>query len=86
MLGYAKKHRDAKGQLEAWYHEADRALWTGPQDIKARYSSASFLHGNVVVFNIKGNKYRLVVKVSYGPKVVFVKWFGTHAEYDGEDF
>jgi len=86
LIEYGNRHADAKGQLDAWYHEAAKAGWRGPQDIKERYPSASFLHDNVVVFNIKGNKYRLVVKVGYAAGVVFVKWFGTHAEYGRKEF
>ncbi|MBI5191604.1 MAG: type II toxin-antitoxin system HigB family toxin [Nitrospirae bacterium] len=86
LAGYWKKYRDAKGQLDAWYHEADKAEWAGTQDIKRRYPSASFLHDNIVVFNIKGNKCRLVVKVRYESQAVFVRWFGTHADYDKEVF
>jgi mRNA interferase HigB len=86
LIEYGKSHGDAKGQLDAWYDEAVKARWTGPQEIKARYASASFLHKNIVVFNIKGNRYRLVVKVEYQSQIVYVKWFGSHAEYDKQTF
>ncbi|MBI5696822.1 MAG: type II toxin-antitoxin system HigB family toxin [Nitrospirae bacterium] len=86
LTGYWKKYRDSKSQLEAWYQEADKASWDGPQDVKRRYPSASILHDNVVVFNIKGNKYRLVVKIQYESRMVLVKWFGTHADYDKQVF
>jgi mRNA interferase HigB len=82
LIGYGKKYVDAKCQLDAWYHETDKGRWSGPQDIKERYPSASLLRNNVVVFNIKGNRYRLVVRVEYKSQVVFVTWFGPHAEYD----
>jgi mRNA interferase HigB len=82
LIEYGKKYVDAKGQLDAWYHEAEKVGWFGPQDIKDRYPSASFLRNNVVVFNIKGNRYRLVVRVDYQSQVVFITWFGPHAEYD----
>jgi mRNA interferase HigB len=82
LIEYGKKYVDAKGQLDAWYHEADKARWYGPQDIKVRYPSASLLHNNVVVFNIKGNRYRLIVHVEYKAQVVFITCFGSHAEYD----
>lgn len=82
LIDYGKSYSDAKGQLDAWYDEAVKAHWTGPQEIKDRYASASFLHNNMVIFNIKGNRYRLVVKVNYQSQIVSVKWFGTHAEYD----
>lgn len=85
LLSYLKKHSDAKSQLLAWYGEATRARWTNPQHIKNRYPSASFLPNNDVVFNIKGNKYRLVVNIRYESQLVFIKWFGTHSEYDKLD-
>ncbi|WP_044558393.1 type II toxin-antitoxin system HigB family toxin [Azospirillum sp. B4] len=75
---------DSRGPLEAWYAEAAKAQWTGPADIKARYATASFV-GERVVFNIGGNKYRLVVFVHYGFKTIYIRFVGTHAEYDAID-
>jgi mRNA interferase HigB len=86
LVEYGIKFGDAKSQLDTWYHEVEKASWSGSQDIKERYSSASFLHKNIVIFNIKGNRYRLVVKVEYQSQVVFIKWFGTHADYDKQNF
>jgi len=77
--------RDAKGPLEAWYYEADHAQWASPADVKTQYGSASILKDNRVVFNIAGNKYRLVVRINYSSKTVFVRFIGTHREYDGVD-
>jgi mRNA interferase HigB len=71
--------------LRAWYDEARRATWKAPQEIKARYASASFVGKNRVVFNIKGNDYRLVVAVSYSFQAVYIKFVGTHAAYDRID-
>lgn len=65
--------------------EASAAQWRTPQDIKARYASVSFLAGRRVVFNIKGNDYRLVVSVAYAQQALFIKFIGTHAEYDRID-
>ena len=62
------------------------AQWRGPQDIKNRYPTASFLAEHRVIFNIKGNTYRLVVKARYRYGVVLIEWIGTHAEYDKQDF
>ena len=76
------KHADAKSQLDAWLAEVEKADWKSPADLKRRYVSASFLRDQVVIFNVKGNRFRLVVKVNYPGEVVLVKWFGTHAEYD----
>lgn len=77
--------QDAKGPLEAWYYEAKHAQWACPADIKAQYGSASILKDNRVVFNIAGNKYRLVVRINYDSKTVFVRFIGTHREYDKID-
>jgi mRNA interferase HigB len=76
------KHADARGPLEAWQTEAERAEWAGPQDVKSRYPSASFLADNKVIFNIKGNTYRLVIKAKYQNGIILIEWVGTHAEYD----
>jgi len=85
-----EKHPQAEGPLRAWYDEADKASWTGPQDIRDNYRHASFLQNSRVVFNIGGNKYRLIVHVHYVDKNlpggrVFVRFVGTHAEYDKVD-
>ncbi|MEE8479904.1 MAG: type II toxin-antitoxin system HigB family toxin [Desulfobacterales bacterium] len=77
--------QDAKGALEAWYYEAKHAQWASPADIKALYRSASILKDNRVVFNIAGNKYRLIVRINYDSKTVFVRFIGTHREYDRID-
>jgi len=78
-------HGDAKGRLLAWLAEAETAAWTSPNELKARYPSASLLRDNRCVFNIGGNRYRLVVKINYGTGVIHVRWCGTHAEYDRID-
>ena len=73
---------DAQGPLESWHDEAAQAIWTSPQDIKAQYRSASICGNNRVVFNIAGNKYRLVVETQYRAAIVWVKFVGTHTHYD----
>ena len=75
------KHAIVRGTLNAWLMEAEEANWTNPQDIKNRYPTASFLEENKVIFNIKGNHYRLIVVVDYQRQIVIVSWVGTHAEY-----
>lgn len=75
-------HEDAKKALEAWFHEVKYAQWSSPAEIKAKYGSASILKENRVVFNIAGNKYRLVVRINYDSKTVFIRFIGTHKEYD----
>jgi len=73
---------DSKGALQSWYEEAIKAIWKTPQDIKEQYRSASICGNNRVVFNISGNKYRLVVEMQYRAGIVWVKFVGTHAQYD----
>ena len=77
-----EKHRDCEQQLSAWYHEASRASWQTPNDIKREYATASILPNNRVVFNIRGNHYRLVVKINYDYQIMWIRFIGTHAEYD----
>ena len=79
------RHQNARRALEAWYYEAKNAQWASPADIKAQYRSASILKDNRVVFNIAGNKYRLIVRINYDSKTVFVRFLGTHREYDKID-
>ena len=76
------KHSDCEDSLKAWHKEAEESNWETPQDIKKGYPSASILQDNRVVFNIKGNKYRLVVKLNYDFAIVWIRFIGTHAEYD----
>ena len=75
----------AETPLRGWYAEASRADWRTPADIKAAHRNASFLPGNRVVFNIKGNDYRLVVAVRYSSTTMFIRFVGTHADYDRID-
>jgi mRNA interferase HigB len=83
---FRKAHADSRGPLDAWRREAEEANWLTSQDIKQRYRSADFLADNRVIFNIKGNSYRLVVKVRYQNGMVIVEWVGTHAEYNRKRF
>ena len=73
---------DARGPLESWHEEALKASWTSPQDVKDQYASASICGNNRVVFNVAGNKYRLVVEMQYRAGIVWVKFIGTHRQYD----
>ncbi|MDZ7750659.1 MAG: type II toxin-antitoxin system HigB family toxin [Gammaproteobacteria bacterium] len=75
-------HQDARGPLEAWHAEATKAIWQSPHDIKAQYGNASIISDETVVFNIAGNKYRLVVNLDYGRQTAYVKFVGTHEQYD----
>jgi len=82
LKSFWEKHPDAENALRAWYTEVKRAIWQGPQDVKNAYGTASMLRNNRVVFNIKGNSYRLVVAVKYEFQVVYIRFVGTHAAYD----
>jgi mRNA interferase HigB len=75
-------HPDAEQHLKAWIDEAKKATWTQPSDIKETYRHASILKNRRVVFNIKGNKYRLIIAVAYRFGAVYIKFIGTHAQYD----
>ena len=79
------KHADAEQPLKAWFHEAKIADWKSFASIKARYRSADLLPGNRVVFNIKGNTYRLIVHIHFNTRIVFIRFIGTHAAYDRID-
>lgn len=79
---FIKKHSDSKGWLKAWLAEARTAEWQSPNGIKNQYSSASILNNNKVAFDVKGNKYRMEIQVSYRNKVIAIKRLGTHAEYN----
>lgn len=78
---FAAQHAEIRGPLTAWIAEIEEANWRGPGDVKARYPSASFLSDNRAIFNIKGNKYRIEVKLSYETQVLIALRIGTHAEY-----
>lgn len=79
---FCRQHADVRSQVNAWLAEVRATKWHNPADLKERYPSASLLENDRVVFNLKGNKYRLVVKVGYRSQVVRVLKIGTHAEYD----
>jgi len=76
---------DAQQPLKTWYAEACRAAWKSPAEVKAQYGNASIVGNNRVVFNIAGNKYRLIVAFAYRTQIAYIKFVGTHAEYDKVD-
>jgi len=78
-------YSDSKSSLEAWYKEALKANWNNPNQIKEQYTSASVVGNNRIVFNIHGNKYRLIVKINYDAQIVFMRFIGTHKQYDNID-
>lgn len=74
-------HADARKWIENWIFDVEAARWQTSLDIKNLYASASFLASNIVIFNVKGNRYRLETKIAYNTGIVVVQWLGTHAEY-----
>ncbi len=76
------KYSDSKSALESWYKEALRLDWNNPNEVKEMYGSASIIGNEKVVFNISGNKYRLIVTINYYARIVFIKFIGTHKQYD----
>jgi mRNA interferase HigB len=80
-----KQHPKLKGPLEAWHQEVARADWASPSEVKQQFGSASVVPDNRVMFNIAGNQYRLVVKVNYPYRIVYIRFIGTHETYDEID-
>lgn len=79
------KHPNSKKSLQAWHADTKQERWKSPNDIKKTYRNASIINNNRVVFNIKGNDYRLIVAIKYDFEVVYIRFIGTHAEYDKID-
>jgi len=75
-------HPQAEQPLKSWFHEVKQASWTTPHDVKKLYRSADSISDNRIIFNIGGNKYRLIVKINYLCRVVYIRFVGTHKEYD----
>jgi mRNA interferase HigB len=82
--GY-KDHTALKGALDAWFDEVQKARWSSASDVKRSYATASVVSADRIVFNIKGNDYRLVVAVDFEKGIVWIKWIGTHRDYDKID-
>jgi len=85
LLAFVAKHPAAKQSVLSWVDEVKKASWTKPSDVKAQFATASILKSRRVVFNIKGNEYRLIVAIAYRTGFVFVKFIGTHSQYDAVD-
>jgi len=79
---YWEKHPETEQYLKTWYDTAMSSLWSNPNEVKKTFASASILKNERVVFNIKGNSYRLVVKFNYEKQWIFIRFIGTHSEYD----
>jgi mRNA interferase HigB len=82
LVQFSEKYPDSEQSLRAWYDEVKNGQWKTPQAIKDQYRNASFIGNNRVVFNIKGNDYRLIVAVAFKFGVIYIKFIGTHAAYD----
>ena len=85
LRDFWQKYPDAEQPLKSWYSEASRAVWQSPTDVKNLYRNASIVANNRVVFNIKGNDYRLIVHIRYDINIIFIRFIGTHKEYDKID-
>lgn len=85
LRDFWEAHADAEEPLMAWYREVEKADWSTPVEVKERYRNASIVGDDRVVFNIKGNDYRIIVKINYRYRVVYVRFIGAHAEYDKID-
>ena len=82
LRAFGEKHADTRSWIEGWLSDVELSNWATPNDVKNRYASASFLASNIVIFNLKGNRYRLETVIAYKTKIVMIQWIGTHAEYD----
>lgn len=85
LVDFWNRYPDSENALDAWYKEAENACWRKSADIKEKYRSASILKDSRIVFNICGNKYRLIVKCNYAYSMVYIRFAGTHKEYDAID-
>jgi mRNA interferase HigB len=82
LVRFCATHGSARKWLSNWVSETEAAIWDSPQAIKDHFATASFLAGNTVIFNVKGNAFRLEVVIAYRTRVIHIEWIGTHAEYD----
>lgn len=82
MRDFWKVHADSEQQLKSWFQEASSAGWKNPNDVKKEYPSASVLNDNRIVFNIRGNNYRLIIRINYNYQMIWIRFIGTHAAYD----
>jgi len=85
LRNYWSRSKKAEQPLKAWIQETQNSIWENSSELKKKYRNASIINSKRVVFNIKGNDYRLVVDIEYRLKIVFIVWIGTHAQYDKID-
>lgn len=82
LRDFWERHNDCEQQLKAWYQEASKSTWKSPNEVKEEYPNASIVNEGRIVFNIKGNRYRLIVKINFDHQMIYIRFVGTHAEYD----
>lgn len=82
LISFWKKYPDSKQSLKSWFDEVQNANWKTANELKMQYRNASIITKKRVVFNIKGNHYRLVIDIEYKLRIIFIVWIGTHKEYD----
>ena len=82
---FCKRYADAEQYLLSWFRKASAEDWRNPQEVKAKYGNVKIIKGNRAIFKIKGNKYRLVVKINYRRHAVYIRFVGTHEQYDSID-
>lgn len=85
IQGYWNEHPECEQALKAWIQEVELAKWQTPQELKGQFKSASILTGKRIIFNINGNRYRLVVDIEFRLQIIFIVWFGDHQAYDQID-
>ena len=85
LIAFYTKHPDCKGSLEKWYHDVETCLWEKPSDVVRDFNTARTLKNNRAIFEINRNDYRLIVEINYSKGWVFIKFIGTHAQYDKID-
>jgi mRNA interferase HigB len=85
LRDFWEKHGDCQDQLKSWYRETEKSNWNNINELKKEYPSASILKDNRIVYNIKGNNYRLIAKLNFEYQICWIKFIGTHAEYDKID-
>jgi len=86
LSAFCESHADCRTWIANWIADVKQCTWSTPHDVKARYPSASLLATCIVIFNVRGNEYRLETQIAFGVGVIAVKWIGTHAEYDKRRF
>lgn len=85
LRDFWRKHTDCEEQLKAWYRETEKSKWNNINEVKNHYPNSSVLKDNRLVYNIKGNNYRLIVKFNFEYQISWIRFIGTHAEYDRID-